>query len=84
MMSGFTDYVKWFLWPLRSRKVVAAVATVIVAWAVQAGCQMEEQQVEAIVMAIVASGLAVVGGIALEDHGAKSAKREMVIEDKKK
>lgn len=55
---------RW-LWPLRSRKVQVAAATVIVAYAVQAGMDVSEETV----LAILSMGVALILGIAHEDAG---------------
>ncbi len=55
---------KW-LWPLRSRKVQVAVATVLVAYAAQAGLMVSEETV----VAVLSVGVALILGIAHEDAG---------------
>jgi len=55
---------KW-LWPLRSRKVQVAVATVFVAYAAQAGLVLSEETV----LAVLGVGVALILGIAHEDAG---------------
>lgn len=61
--------MKW-LWPLKSRKVQVALATIIVAWAAQAGWILTEDTV----VTVLVIGASLIGGIALEDAGAKSSK----------
>lgn len=61
--------MKW-LWPLKSRKVQVALATIIVAWAAQAGWILTEDTV----VTVLVFGASLIGGIALEDAGAKSSK----------
>jgi|GEM_PF-890884 len=55
---------RW-LWPLRSRKVQVAVATVITAWAAQAGLVLSEETV----LTVLGVGVALILGIAHEDAG---------------
>ncbi len=55
---------RWF-WPLRSRKVQVALATVLVAWAAEAGWVLDEQTVAT----VVGVGVALILGIAHEDAG---------------
>jgi ribosomal protein S12 len=55
---------KW-LWPLRSRKVQVAVATVIVAYAARAGWVLSEDTV----VTVLGVGVALILGIAHEDAG---------------
>lgn len=57
---------RW-LWPLRSRKVQVAVATIVAAYAAQAGFQVDE----ATVVTVLGVGAALILGIAHEDAGAK-------------
>ena len=54
-----------WLWPLRSRKVQVAVATVVVAYAAQAGLAVSEETV----LAVLSVGVALILGIAHEDAG---------------
>ena len=56
---------KRWLWPLRSRKVQVAVATVLAAYAAQAGWEVSEETV----MAMLGVGVALILGIAHEDAG---------------
>ena len=56
---------RWWLWPLRSRKVQVAVATVLVAYAAQAGLVVNEETVTA----VLGVGVALILGIAHEDAG---------------
>ena len=55
--------------PLASRKVRVALATVIAAYAGQAGLAWDEQMV----LTVLGVGIALILGIAHEDAGAKSA-----------
>jgi len=54
---------RWWLWPIRSRKVQVAIATVVAAWLVHADLDVSES----VVTAIIASGVALILGIAHED-----------------
>lgn len=56
---------RWWLWPLRSRKVQVAVATVVAAYAAQAGVVLAEESV----LTVLALGVALILGIAHEDAG---------------
>jgi len=64
MNESKTGMSKW-LWPLRSRKVQVALATVIAAFAAQAGFAWSEQAVTS----VIAVGAALILGIAHEDAG---------------
>lgn len=55
---------RW-LWPLRSRKVQVAAATVIAAYAAQVGLDVSDQTV----LAVLSMGVALILGIAHEDAG---------------
>lgn len=55
---------RW-LWPLRSRKVQVAVATLVAAYAAQAGMQISDESV----MTVLGVGVALILGIAHEDAG---------------
>jgi hypothetical protein len=55
---------RW-IWPLLSRKVQVAAATVLVAWAAQAGWMLSEETVAT----VLAVGVALIVGIAHEDAG---------------
>ena len=55
---------RW-LWPLRSRKVQVAAATVVAAYAAQAGMDVSDQTV----LAVLSMGVALILGIAHEDAG---------------
>lgn len=63
-----TGWRRW-LWPLRSRKVQVAVATLIVAYAAQVGLEVSEDTV----LAVLGMGVALILGIAHEDAGRGSA-----------
>jgi hypothetical protein len=71
-MSGTpTGWQRW-LWPLRSRKVQVAIATVVAAYAVQAGLDVHEETV----LTVLGVGVALILGIAHEDAGAARASSE--------
>lgn len=59
-----TGWRRW-LWPLRSRKVQVAVATVVTAWASDFGFGVGEETV----LAVLGVGVALILGIAHEDAG---------------
>ncbi len=61
---------RWWLWPLRSRKVQVAIATVVVAWLAHAGVVVSEETITA----VLGVGVAVILGIALEDAGKTQGK----------
>ena len=61
-----TGWRRW-LWPLRSRKVQVAVATVLAAYAAEAGWVLSEDAV----VAVLGVGIALILGIAHEDAGAR-------------
>ncbi len=56
---------RWWLWPLRSRKIQVAVATVLAAWGAQAGWALSEETVTT----VLGVGVALILGIAHEDAG---------------
>jgi hypothetical protein len=56
---------RYWLWPLRSRKVQVAVATVLAAYAAQVGLSVGEETV----LSILGVGVALILGIAHEDAG---------------
>jgi len=64
-MSGQSDGWRRWLWPLRSRKVQVAAATIIAAYAAQAGLDVDEE----IVLTVLGVGVALILGIAHEDAG---------------
>ena len=64
MSTSITGWRRW-LWPLQSRKVQVAVATVLVAYAAQAGWMLNEETVTA----VLGVGVALILGIAHEDAG---------------
>lgn len=64
MSEPVVGWRRW-LWPLRSRKVQVAVATVLVAYAAQAGLVLSEETV----LAVLSVGVALILGIAHEDAG---------------
>lgn len=63
-----TGWRRW-AWPLLSRKVQIAVATVVVAYAASAGVALNEETIAA----VLGVGVALILGIAHEDAG-KAAK----------
>ncbi|MCG3127306.1 MAG: hypothetical protein CHACPFDD_02164 [Phycisphaerae bacterium] len=65
MMTGWR---RW-LWPLRSRKVQVALATVVAAWAAEAGLGVSEETV----LSVLGVGVALILGIAHEDAGRTKA-----------
>ena len=65
-MSGTpTGWQRW-LWPLRSRKVQVAIATILAAYAIQAGLDVSEETV----LTVLGVGVGLILGIAHEDAGA--------------
>jgi len=62
--ANITGWRRW-LWPLQSRKVQVAVATVLVAYAAQAGWMLNEDTV----LTVLGVGVALILGIAHEDAG---------------
>ena len=68
MVSETTGWQRW-LWPLRSRKVQVAVATVLAAYAAEAGLNVSEDTV----FAVLGVGVALILGIAHEDAGRASS-----------
>lgn len=64
MSTTGTTWQRW-LWPLRSRKVQVAIATVVVAYAAQAGLTVGEETV----VTVLSVGVALILGIAHEDAG---------------
>ena len=69
-MSSKANGWRWWVWPLRSRKVQVAVATVVAAYAAQAGFELSEQTV----MTVLGVGVALILGIAHEDAGARRSR----------
>jgi hypothetical protein len=64
MKDADAGWKRW-VWTLRSRKVQVAVATVLVAYAAQAGWALSEETV----IAVLSVGVALILGIAHEDAG---------------
>lgn len=64
MNPNNTGWRRW-LWPLLSRKVQVAVATVLTAYAAQVGLALSEETVTT----VLAVGVALILGIAHEDAG---------------
>jgi hypothetical protein len=60
---------KSWIWPLRSRKVQVAVATVLAAYAAQAGLAVSED----VILTLLGVGVALILGIAHEDAGRGAA-----------
>lgn len=63
------NWSKYFLWPLKSRKVHVALATLISAWVGAAGLNLSDT----VIASIVTIGISVILGIAGEDAGTKAA-----------
>lgn len=61
--------IKEWIPALRSRKTRVALVTFIVALGGKFGLDLEPE----LIYSIVALGVAIIGGIAIEDHGQKSA-----------
>jgi hypothetical protein len=68
-MNRVWDVLKWLATPLRSRKVRAAIAGPLVAWLAKKGLDVPDE----IVIGILGVAVAYITGVAIEDHGAKSA-----------
>ena len=68
--SNDASWRRW-LWPIASRKVQVAIATLIVAYASQAGLLLNEDNV----VNVIAIGAALILGIAHEDAAEKSSRR---------
>lgn len=66
-----TENAAWrrIVWPLNSRKVQVALATIIVAYAAQSGLDVREETITT----VLGVGVALILGIAHEDAGRKSA-----------
>ncbi len=60
-----TSGVRGWLWPLRSRKVQVALATLVAAYAAHYGLAVSEETV----VSVVGVGVALILGIAVEDAG---------------
>lgn len=63
-MSESNDFRGW-LWPLQSRKVQVALATIVTAWAAHAGIVLSDETVTT----VLGVGVALILGIAHEDAG---------------
>lgn len=59
--------IRWFFWPLFSRKVQVGVAALVVAWAAELGYNLSSESV--LVVATLATALIL--AIAHEDHATK-------------
>lgn len=70
MSQTEANWKRWF-WPVASRKVQVAIATLVVAYAAQAGLLLNEDAV----VNVIAIGAALILGIAHEDAAEKSARR---------
>lgn len=68
-MSESNDF-RGFLWPLQSRKVQVALATIVAAWAAHAGIVLSEETVTT----VLGVGVALILGIAHEDAGKPRSK----------
>jgi hypothetical protein len=64
MSTVSTGWRRW-VWPLRSRKVQVALATIVIAYAAQAGLALSEDTV----LTVLGVGVALILGIAHEDAG---------------
>lgn len=62
------DFRTW-LWPLRSRKVQVAIATVVLAYAAQMGMVLSEETITT----VLGVGVALILGIAHEDAGKRTS-----------
>jgi hypothetical protein len=65
------ELLQRFVRPLASRKVRVALATVLAAYGAECGFDVSEEMM----LAIVSVGVALILGIAHEDHGAKGSAR---------
>ncbi len=63
------QWIKRVAAPLASRKVRAAIATVVAAWAVQWFPDVDES----LVYTVLSVGVAIILGIAIEDNGIKGS-----------
>ena len=72
-VPGLAPAAGWkrWLWPLQSRKVQVALATIIVAYAAHAGIFLSDETVTT----VLAMGAALILGIAHEDAGKAGAAR---------
>lgn len=68
---GLWGMLKRCVMPLASRKVRVALATVLAAYAAQYGLGLSEE----VILTILSVGVALILGIAHEDHGLKTAGR---------
>ncbi len=64
MNKRTSDWKRW-VWPLASRKVQVALATVLIAYAGELGLPLREDTV----VAVIGVGVALILGIAHEDAG---------------
>jgi len=64
-MKYVLDVVRFLGRPLASRKICVAIATVVVAYAAQAGFNLSEE----VLTTIMSCGVALILGIAHEDNG---------------
>lgn len=62
---------RYWLWPMRSRKVQVALATIVVAYGAQLGLAVSEETI----VTVLGVGVALILGIAHEDAG-RSAGRQ--------
>lgn len=77
-MTWLKAFLKRLILPLRSRKVRVAIAVGIVAYAAKLGLDISET----LVVGILGLGAALIGGIALEDAGEKSANGKRIPPEK--
>ncbi len=68
-MGGERTGLRRWIWPLASRKVQVAVATVLSAYAAEAGMAVSEETL----LAMLGVGVALILGIAHEDAATKRA-----------
>lgn len=68
-MNPATSGWRRWIWPLASRKVQVAVATVITAYAMSAGLSLNEEMIAT----VLGVGVALILGIAHEDAGRTGA-----------
>lgn len=71
MYSEITGWCRW-LWPLRSRKIQVALATVLAAYGAQTGMVLNEDTI----ITVLGVGVALILGIAHEDAGRKGARKD--------
>lgn len=67
-MNRITEIARLVGRPLKSRKVRVAIATIVCAYAAQAGMNVSEE----VLVTILSCGVALILGIAHEDHGRRT------------